>query len=234
MKPHLPRVQQVYVQIDTSIQLGPLVTINHQLTAFTDQGVRDHVEAYLGCGVPGCVRVHGAHGEEHANAAAQIIDSDGKVVPGRFSFGGHEQPPGMYAEVLFADTARRLDHLTERMAAAILGPPPMHKCALLWCGITVSRKILSYPAKFCSSNCSEASHKVDVSVKRLADFKHRAGSRSYDGNPDVDRGLAGEVAWAESMHRQECETIKRSWQALRHESPVGDDRFFALLDDEDA
>jgi len=115
---------------------------------------------------------------------------------------------------------------------AAIGPhtesPGQPVCELDWCQGPIAdqnyERCMSGEGQiFCSSNCA------DTHADRLAATTRRdafvAGKRGIDA-------LAGEVKWAEAKTAEEIETIRRRWRALSHESAVGNEGVFPVLEEE--
>lgn len=96
--------------------------------------------------------------------------------------------------------------------------PASHKCSLPWCtALTTDR--------FCGPRCQDFGARLHRIEGRRASFEYKI----THGKP---RHGHAELAWAKKQTERDIVALERAWHAVQHEAAQGDERFFALLDDE--
>ena len=130
---------------------------------------------------------------------------------------------GRYPDVPYLVT--RHDVAASPPAIPAKRPVTTRKCSLAWCNAQTT-------ATFCSDRCIDYGHRVYTLTERRDAFLAQAKARSMYVMY-VPAQTYAELAWAQDQTAADIAALERSWHAVQHESAVGDERFFKLLDDED-
>jgi hypothetical protein len=85
---------------------------------------------------------------------------------------------------------------------------------------------------FCSPHCSDFAARVRAIVDRHNAFEQTCGARA-GSTAEVPAQLRSEIEWSRGQLRDEYRRLQRAWSAVRHEPLEGDERHFALIDNED-
>lgn len=133
------------------------------------------------------------------------------------------EPPFQFEPKPVWDAIRRRWGLVVRMYdpaldVAFVVAAPGHECSLPWCRALTT-------ATFCSDRCIDYGARLHYVEGRRASFEYKI----THGKP---RHGHAELAWAKKQTETDVAALERAWRAVQHEPAMGDERVFALLDDE--